>query len=109
MPPRACATLPRVSALGWDAGARGDDVRVRVLGRPGCHLCEDARAVVAEVCADLAAGWDEVDISGDPALADRYAEEIPVILADGAVVAFWRIDGPRLRAALAAGRLPSDG
>jgi Glutaredoxin-like domain (DUF836) len=89
-----------VSALGWEAGARRADVRVRVLGRPGCHLCDDARAVVAEVCAEVAAGWDEVDVTSDPALLDRYSEEIPVVLADGEVLAFWRVDAGRLRAAL---------
>jgi Glutaredoxin-like domain (DUF836) len=90
-----------VSALGWDAGVRRDDVRVRVVGRAGCHLCDDARAVVAKVCAEAAAGWDEVDVMSDVALIDAYAEEIPVVLVDGAVLAFWRIEESRLRAALA--------
>jgi hypothetical protein len=88
-----------MSALGWDVGARGSAVRVRLLGRPGCHLCEQAAAVVASVCPQ--GTWDEVDITSDPALLDRYLEEIPVVLVDGAVVAYWRVDADRLRAALA--------
>ena len=88
-----------MSALGWDVGTRGSDLRVRVLGRPGCHLCEQAAAVVASVCA--AGTWDEVDITSDPSLLDRYIEEVPVVLVDGAVVAYWRIDADRLRDALA--------
>lgn len=88
-----------MSALGWDAGTRGSGVRVRVLGRPGCHLCEQAAEVVASVCAD--GTWDEVDITSDPSLLDRYVEEIPVVLVDGAVLAYWRVEADRLRAALA--------
>ncbi|HTY71721.1 MAG TPA: glutaredoxin family protein [Actinomycetes bacterium] len=89
-----------MSALGWAAGGRREDVRVRVLGRPGCHLCEDAVAVVSQVCADLGVGWDELDVSGDPALLDRYAEEVPVVLVDGEVLGYWRVSPDRLRAAL---------
>ena len=36
--------------------------RVTFYSRPGCHLCDDAREVVARVCADLGESFDEVDI-----------------------------------------------
>jgi Glutaredoxin-like domain (DUF836) len=75
-------------------------VRVVLLGKPGCHLCDDARVVVAEVCADLGVGWEELDILEDPALADRYWDEIPVVLVDGSQHAFWRVESARLRQAL---------
>ncbi len=68
--------------------------------RPGCHLCEDARVVVARVCQELGESFTEVDISGDPDLQDRYGEEIPVTLVDGRQHDFWRVDETRLRAAL---------
>ena len=42
-----------------------------LVGKPGCHLCDDARTVVAAVCADTGAGWAEVSILDDPELADR--------------------------------------
>jgi hypothetical protein len=77
--------------------------RVTLFSRPGCHLCDDARAVVAAVCADLAVAWTEVDITGDPDLHHRYGEQIPVTLVDGRRHDFWRVDERRLRAALAAG------
>jgi Glutaredoxin-like domain (DUF836) len=86
------------AALGWETG-RATDVRVRVLGRPGCHLCLDAAAVVAEVCGDDVA-WDEVSITSDPELLDRYVDEIPVVLVDGAVLTYWRVTADQLRAAL---------
>lgn len=74
--------------------------RVTLYGRAGCHLCDTAREVVARVCADLGETWEEIDIDTDPVLADRYGEEIPVTLVDGAQHDFWRVDEARLRAAL---------
>jgi hypothetical protein len=74
--------------------------RVRLYVRDGCHLCEVAREVVARVCADLGETWDEVDIDTDPALQDRYGEEVPVTLVDGRQHDFWRVDETRLRTAL---------
>lgn len=44
----------------------------------------------------------ELNLLEDPALAERYAEEIPVVLIDGAQHAYWRVDAARLRAALSA-------
>jgi hypothetical protein len=74
--------------------------RVVMYGRPGCHLCDEARAVIERVCADLEVRWEEISIDGDPELLDRYGEEIPVTLVDGRRHDFWRVDETRLRAAL---------
>jgi len=76
-------------------------VRVTIYSKPGCHLCDDARAVVQRVCADLGTDFEEVDITGSPELMDAYAEQIPVTLVDGHQHDFWRVDERRLRAALA--------
>jgi glutaredoxin len=76
--------------------------RVTLYGKPGCHLCDDARTVVERVCADLGVDWVEQSILDDPALQERYAEEIPVVLVDGRQHTFWRVDEGRLRAALGA-------
>ena len=75
--------------------------RIRLYSRPGCHLCDDARAVIARVCADLGEAYDEVSIDGDPELTDRFGEEVPVTFVDGRQHDFWRVDEARLRAALA--------
>ena len=75
--------------------------RIVLLGRPGCHLCEDARAVVQRVAQDLGVGWEERSIDDDPQLLERYAEQIPVTLVDGRQHDFWRVDEARLRSALA--------
>jgi hypothetical protein len=74
--------------------------RVRLLSKPGCHLCDDARAVVETVCAELGEAYDEVDITTDPALLREFGEEIPVTFVDGRQHDFWRVDPARLRAAL---------
>jgi glutaredoxin len=75
--------------------------RIAVLTRPGCHLCADACAVVARVAEELQVGWQEQDITGDPELAPRWAEYVPVILVDGEVHDWFRVTEDRLRAALA--------
>jgi glutaredoxin len=75
--------------------------RVRLLSKPGCHLCDDARAVIEAVCADVGATYDEVDITTAPGLSATYAEQIPVTFVDGIQHDYWRVDPSRLRAALA--------
>ena len=75
--------------------------RVTLVGRPGCHLCDDARRIIAEVVAELGEDFEEVSILDHPELAARYAEEIPVTLVDGRQHDYWRVDPARLRAALA--------
>lgn len=77
--------------------------RVRLYSRPGCHLCDDARVVIAAVCAELGESFDEVSIDDDPALVERFGEEIPVTFVDGRQHDFWRVSPDRLRAALTAG------
>lgn len=84
-----------------DAGREGA-TRVVVYSKPGCHLCEDAVTVVAQVCAEAGAEWVEQDISGDPDLMRTYGEQIPVTFVDGRQHDFWRVDVGRLRAALSA-------
>ncbi|GHB05526.1 hypothetical protein GCM10010305_55970 [Streptomyces termitum] len=70
---------------------------VTLIGKPGCHLCDDARAVVEAVCAETGARWEERDILRDEALYKEYWEQIPVVLVDGEQHTFWRVDADRLR------------
>ncbi|MBD0745777.1 glutaredoxin family protein [Streptomyces sp. CBMA152] len=81
---------------------RPADRLVTLIGKPGCHLCDDARAVVESVCAETGAAWEEKDITEDEALHKEYWEQIPVVLVDGAQHTFWRVDPARLRSALGA-------
>lgn len=75
--------------------------RVRLLSRPGCHLCDDAREVIARVCAEAGEDFDETDITTDPDLTQRYGDQIPVTFVDDVQHDFWHVDEGRLRAALA--------
>jgi glutaredoxin len=76
------------------------NTRVTLYTRPGCHLCDDARAVVARVCEELGESFAEVDITGDPELQAKWWDQIPVTLVDGVQHDFWRVDEARLRKAL---------
>lgn len=78
--------------------------RITLIGKPGCHLCDEARVVIERVAADVGVDWDELSILDDPALAEKYWEQIPVTLVDGAQHDFFRVDELRLRAALAGRR-----
>jgi hypothetical protein len=78
--------------------------RITLIGKPGCHLCDAARDVVARVAAEVGAEWRELSILDHPQLAERYWEQIPVVLVDGAEHDFWRVDERRLRDALAGRR-----
>lgn len=74
---------------------------VTLIGKPGCHLCDEARAVVVSVCADVGVPWREVSILDDAALAEAHWQRIPVILVDDREIAFWHVSAEQLRAALA--------
>ncbi|WP_113701145.1 glutaredoxin family protein [Nonomuraea lactucae] len=74
--------------------------RITLLGRAGCHLCDDAREVIAKVAGELGVPWEEVDIDSSQELRDKYGEMIPVTLVDGVQHDFWRVSEERLRGAL---------
>ena len=74
--------------------------RITLYGRPGCHLCEQAEAVIERVCTDVGASYDVVDITTSPELMNAYGEQIPVTFVDGRQHDFWRVDEARLRHAL---------
>lgn len=79
-----------------------DGARVVLLGRPGCHLCDEAREVVRRVAQEAGVDWQERSVDDDEALAGEYGELVPVVLVDGRRHAWWRVDEQRLRDALAA-------
>ena len=74
--------------------------RVVVYSKPGCHLCEDACRDVARIATELDVTWSERDISGDDGLMAQWAEYVPVVLVDGEVHGWFRVDEARLRQAL---------
>ena len=76
------------------------DSRITLIGRPGCHLCDDARGVIEQVATELGVGWEERSIEDEPELRARWADHIPVTLVDGRPHDFFRVSADRLRAAL---------
>ncbi|MEI2778916.1 MAG: glutaredoxin family protein [Tetrasphaera sp.] len=71
-----------------------------LVTRAGCHLCDVVRPVLGQVVAETGLTWSEVSLNEHPELESRYGEMVPVILIDGAVHDYWRLDPVRLRAAL---------
>jgi glutaredoxin len=70
---------------------------VTLYGRPGCHLCDDARAALERVRAGTPFTLEEVDIDGDDALFKRYLERIPVVALDGEELFDHFVDEAALR------------
>jgi thiol-disulfide isomerase/thioredoxin len=80
-------------------------IALTLYSRPGCHLCDDMKAVVQRVARALSqtpVTIEEIDISTDPALDERYGTEIPVLLVDGRKIAKYRIGEDELRRVLLA-------
>ena len=74
---------------------------VTLLGRPGCHLCDDAREALERVRADAPFELRLVDIERDDELFKRYLERIPVVCLDGEELFEYHVDEPALRSRLA--------
>jgi hypothetical protein len=70
-------------------------VLVELFTRAGCHLCDDAKAVLERVRAEVP--FDLADVAGDPVLADRYGLEVPVVVVDGRKHAKYTVDETALR------------
>ena len=70
--------------------------RLVLYGRPGCHLCDDARTVLERVGEP----FEEVDIESDDELLKRYLERIPVVAVDGEEAFDLFVDEEALKALL---------
>ena len=74
---------------------------VTLYGRPGCHLCDEARQRIEALRAEgLDFHLDEINIEEDERLHSAYLERIPVVWVDGAIVSELRLDPAILRASL---------
>jgi glutaredoxin len=76
-------------------------IALTIYSRPGCHLCDEMKAVVRTVAQSVPLSLEEIDISTDPALEARYGLEIPVLLVNGTKAAKYRIGEGALRQILA--------
>jgi glutaredoxin len=67
-----------------------------LYGKPGCHLCDEARTVLREALTGRDVELDEVDVTLDPVLEHRYGERIPVLALDGEELFQYFVDGRAL-------------
>ncbi len=74
--------------------------RVVLYTREGCHLCDNARDLVRDVCASEGVAWREVDIDSDALVRARLSDLTPVVEVDGVQVGYWRIRPELVRLAL---------
>ena len=68
-------------------------IAITIYSRPGCHLCDEMKAVVQRAVrrSVVPARIEEIDISTDPELEARYGVEIPVLIVDGKKAAKYRV------------------
>lgn len=91
----------RVTDDAWRPSTKGTRFeRVIVYTREGCHLCDDAKAVLVEY-AEYLPEIEDVDIETDPDLVSKYGEQIPVVEIDGKVRFRGRVDEVLLRRLIA--------
>ncbi len=92
-----------------DFYTRTEDGRLAVAGprdvtlytRPGCHLCDEAKAVITPLLHEVGATLREVNIDDDPALRERYTDDVPVIFLGSRKVAKHQVDPAQFRRQLA--------
>jgi glutaredoxin len=110
--------VTRMTERGWlrtsgsDVYERTEDGRlaiafpldVTLYTRAGCHLCEEAKEQMAPLLREFGASLREVDVDSDPALYERYTNEVPVIYLGSRKVAKYRLDLDQFRRQLARAR-----
>jgi glutaredoxin len=102
----------RLVARGWlrateapETYARTEDGRlqlaaprdVTIYSRPGCHLCDEAKAQIAPLLKEFGAGLTEINIDEDPELRARYDYDVPVIFLGARKAAKHRVDLAQFR------------
>jgi hypothetical protein len=78
-------------------------VRLTLITRAYCHLCDEMRAEVEPLAAAAAVPVDEIDVDGDPALEARWGDRVPVLLVGERELFCYRIDRALLASFLACG------
>jgi len=70
---------------------------VTLYTRPGCHLCEEAKAAMAPILREFGAVLQEVNVDEDALLKERYGEDVPVIFIGPRKAAKHRVDLAQFR------------
>lgn len=96
--------VARAHASGVARNQVPDAARIRVVSRAGCHLCDEALAVVEQVAGARGEDVDVLDVDADPTLRARFGDLVPVVFVDDRQVATFRIGVEELERALVGGR-----
>jgi len=106
------AAVPQLVKQGWlrateapNTYTRTEDGRLQLAGtrdvtiysRPGCHLCEEAKAQIAPLLKEFGARLTEINIDEDPELRARYDYDVPVIFLGARKAAKHRVDPVQFR------------
>jgi glutaredoxin len=83
-------------------------LEVTIYTRPGCHLCEEARAQIAPLLRRAGATLHEINIDGDAVLRERYDVDVPVIFLGDRKIAKHRVDIEQFRRQLEEARRNAD-
>lgn len=75
--------------------------KVTLYTKPDCCLCEEARKTIERVQRDLSIELEQIDVTRNAALVDRYGERVPVVLVEGAETFEYRVDEQELRTEIA--------
>jgi glutaredoxin len=84
--------------------ASAHPLEITIYSRPGCHLCEEAKAVMQPLLQEFGATVREVNIDKDAELAERYSWDIPVIFLGPRKAAKHRVDAIQFRRQLGEAR-----
>ena len=71
-------------------------IYLQILSRPGCHLCDEMKELLASLSREVTVSVEEVDITGNKTLEKKFGSEIPVLLHKHQVLAKIRISKPAL-------------
>jgi thiol-disulfide isomerase/thioredoxin len=77
-------------------------IAMTLYSRPGCHLCDEMKAVIDRVARTVPVALEVVDVSSNPQLDARYGVEIPLLFVEGTKVAKYRVSEAALTRILAA-------
>ena len=70
---------------------------VTLYTRPGCHLCEEAKALIEPLLGEFGATLREVNIDEDAVLRQRYGTDIPMIFIGSRKAAKHHVDPVKFR------------
>ena len=73
-----------------------ESIRIEIYSRPGCHLCDDAKAAIEPFAGRYSIDLIVTDVDSDDALRQAYGSEIPVVMINGKEAFRHRVNRPVL-------------